>query len=698
MSESKNTNRLINEKSLYLLQHARNPVDWYPWSDEAFQKAEHEDRPVFLSIGYSTCHWCHVMERESFEDPEVAALMNDVFISIKVDREERPDIDNIYMNVCQMMTGGGGWPLTIVMTPDKKPFFAGTYFPKVSRYGRIGMLELIPNVKKAWQEKREQIENSAEQIINHLYQMNQSEQGRELGEEILITACNQLAQRFDAEFGGFGEAPKFPSPHNLTFLLRCWKRFNNSKALNMVEKTLTEMRKGGIYDHIGFGFHRYSTDKHWLLPHFEKMLYDQAMLCIAYIETYQVTKKKEYADTAGEIFEYVLRDMTSPEGGFYSAEDADSEGEEGKFYVWTYEELKNILDEESLEIFTAEFNIHPEGNFHDESTGQNNGKNIPHITESKILLAEKHGVGGEEFKNKINRIKQSLYATRNKRVHPLKDDKILTDWNGLMIAALAKGARVLKNARYSGAAERAINFILDKMKTDDGKLLHRYRDGEAGLNANLDDYAFVIWALLELYETTFKAEHLKTALEMNEIVMNHFRDDKAGGFFFTSDESEKLLIRKKESYDGAIPSGNSIQMMNLLKLGRITADPRYERTAYLSFKYFSGNVQNSPSAFCQMLSGVDFALGPSSEIIICGQRNAEDTQTMLDQIALEYLPNKIILLIDSGEKKENIGTLAEYTANYEMINNSVTAYVCSNYVCKVPTNNVSEMIELIQQN
>jgi len=431
----KHYNRLKLEKSPYLLQHADNPVDWYAWGPEAFEKARKENKPIFLSIGYSTCHWCHVMAHESFEDPEVAMLMNEVFICIKVDREERQDIDNIYMRVCQMMTGSGGWPLTILMTPEKKPFFAGTYIPRESNHGRLGMLDLIPRIKEVWSTQHDEIIKTANQITEKLNMIAQNSTGDGLDKSTLKTAYEQLNGRYSEQYGGFGNAPKFPSPQNLLFLLRYWQSTNEEKALRMVVKTLQSMQNGGIYDHIGFGFHRYSTDSHWLVPHFEKMLYDQAMLAMAYIETYQATGIKEFEKTAKEIFTYVLRDMTDKKGGFYSAEDADSEGVEGKFYVWTEDEIRQILKGDEADLVINVYSIDKTGNFRDEASGENTGANILHLDKSLTEIAFKNKESVDGLKERVEAARQKLFAVRNKRVHPHKDDKILTDWNGLMIAA-----------------------------------------------------------------------------------------------------------------------------------------------------------------------------------------------------------------------------------------------------------------------
>jgi len=695
-SVKKHNNRLINEKSPYLLQHAHNPVDWYAWGPEAFEKAKKENKPIFLSIGYSTCHWCHVMAHESFEDPEVARLMNEVFVCIKVDREERPDIDNIYMRVCQMMTGSGGWPLTIFMTPDKKPFFAGTYIPKESRFGRLGMLELIPRIKEAWQTKHDEILKSADQITAGLNQLSVNSMGTELDESTLRTAYAQLASRFDEQYGGFGSSPKFPSPQNLLFLLRYWQSTDDEKALRMVVKTLQSMRNGGMYDHIGFGFHRYSTDSRWLVPHFEKMLYDQAMLAMAYIEAYQATAKMEYGETAKEIFSYVLRDMTDPSGGFYSAEDADSEGVEGKFYVWTEEEVRQILKGEEADLIINVFNIEKAGNFKEEVTAESTGANILHLEKPLTDIAFNMKTSVEDLEMRIETARRKLFTVRSERIRPHKDDKILTDWNGLMIAALAKGAQVCNEPKYADAARRATDFVLTTMRRSDGRLLHRYRDGQAAVLANVDDYAFLIWGLLELYETTFDTGYLKTALDLNKELIKYFWDDQNGGFYFTADDAEELIVRQKEIYDGAIPSGNSVAMLNLLRLARITANTDYEEKATKIVKAFSQDVGASPSGYTQMMVALGFGIGPSYEIVIVGNPQARDTKDMLDALRKHFIPNKVVLLKPDNQKSPDIIRLAEFTKDQSSIDGKATAYVCLDYACKMPTTDTEKMLELLK--
>jgi uncharacterized protein YyaL (SSP411 family) len=689
-------NRLAVEKSPYLLQHVDNPVDWYPWGEEAFEKAKAENKPIFLSIGYSTCHWCHVMAHESFEDPEVANLMNDTFVSVKVDREERPDIDNIYMAAARLSTGSGGWPLTVIMTPDKKPFLTATYIPKENRYGTMGMLELIPKIREIWSKQREEVIQSADQFVEALHKTDQYISGDAPGERALESAFEQFEITFDSRFGGFGKSPKFPSPHNLMFLLRYWKRKNSPKALEMVEKTLTEMRKGGIYDHLGYGFHRYATDQQWLLPHFEKMLYDQALLAMVYLETCQATGKEEYADTASEIFEYVLRDMTAPNGGFYSAEDADSEGEEGKFYIWRVDEIKRILGEKDSGIFAKVYGLEDDGNFEEQGAGRKTGDNIIHLENSWAQLADQMNLGERELKQKMLKSRKKLFEIRENRVHPHKDDKILSDWNGLMIASLAMGGRILGEAKFKDAARKAADFMLSDMRDDNGRLYHRYREGEAGISANLDDYAFLIWGLIELYHASFEIKYLKAALELNDVMLGQFWDHDSGGLFFSGDDTNDLILRLKEGFDGAAPSGNSVAAYNLLRLSRITADPEIEKKSSEICSLFSSEIRREPSGFAMLLNAVDFGIGPSYEIVIAGEEKAEDTGKMLDALNSSFIPNKVVIF-RPPENNPQIAEIAKYTLNQRPLDGKATAYVCTDFACKSPTVNIDEMLQLIDQ-
>jgi uncharacterized protein YyaL (SSP411 family) len=687
-------NRLALEKSPYLLQHADNPVDWYPWGDEAFEAAARQDKPIFLSIGYSTCHWCHVMEHESFEDAEVAALMNEAFINIKVDREERPDIDGVYMAVAQMLTGSGGWPLTIIMTPDKRPFFAATYIPKESRFGRAGMLELIPRTQELWATRRDDVLASAGQITAALRQASAGTAGEELGKAALDLAFEQLAARYDGEHGGFGTAPKFPTPHNYLFLLRYWRSTGNEQALEIVRESLSAMARGGIHDQIGFGFHRYSTDQQWLVPHFEKMLYDQALLAIAYTETYQATGEEVYGRTARQILDYVLRDMTGPRGGFYSAEDADSEGEEGKFYLWTRAEIEEVLTAEEAELAIRVFNIEEGGNYLDQLSGEKTGDNILYLGND-----DDSGSGPEtaadDIEEGLDTIRRKLFEHREKRVHPHKDDKVLTDWNGLMIAAFAKASREFHEPVYEVAAGRALDFILSEMVTSEGLLLHRYRQGEAAVPAHLDDYAFLIHGILELYETSLDPALLERALELNGQLTERFWDEVDGGFYFTADDAEELLVRTREIYDGAVPSGNSLAALNLLRLGRITADDRLEERAAAVLRAFSGQVGEQPIAHTQLMVAVDFAIGPSYEVVIAGDPRSADTGEMLAALGASFVPNKVVVLRPPDPQATAIIRLAPYTEYYRRVDDRATAYICQDYNCELPTTSIARMLELL---
>ena len=684
---SASTNRLIGEKSPYLLQHAHNPVDWYPWGDEAFDAAARDDKPIFLSIGYSTCHWCHVMAHESFEDPDVAALLNNGFVPVKVDREERPDVDTVYMTVAQMMTGHGGWPLTVVMTPNKDPFFAGTYFPKESRHGRIGMLDLLPRLSELWRERRSEALNSAGQITTALRQSAHGESpgaADELGRPALDDAFQQLSRAFDPLQGGFGRAPKFPTPHNLRFLLRYWRRTGETKALEMVERTLGAMRQGGVYDQVGFGFHRYSTDARWMLPHFEKMLYDQALLVMAYVETFLATGQRGYAEVAAEVIEYVLRDLRDAGGAFHSAEDADSEGREGQFYVWTDDELGEVLDAEDARFVRSVFNFDRRGNFAEEATGQRTGENVLHAGRSWSDAAGSLGISEAEIRERWSRVRERLLAAREGRIRPQKDDKVLTDWNGLMIAALAQAAAALERPEYLSAAVEAWEFVRSEMIDPEGRLLHRYRDGEAAIPAFADDYAFLIWGLVELYEASLDAEHLREALRLNGELLERFWDGERGGLYQTAAGSAELPVRSRETYDGAVPSANSVAMLNLLRLGRLTADAELEHRALAIETAFAERVRQVPSAHTQLLAAVDFRLGPSREVVIVGEPGGSDTEALLDVLRGQFEPRTVVLFRRAGEDGGEVTRLAPFTEGMREISGRASAYVCRDYACERP--------------
>jgi hypothetical protein len=690
-------NRLKNESSPYLLQHSTNPIDWYPWGEEAFAKAKKENKPIFLSIGYSTCHWCHVMERESFSDAEVAALLNQDFVSIKVDREERPDIDQVYMTVTQTMTGRGGWPNTVFLTPDQKPFFAGTYFPKENRWGNTGLMELLPKVAEIWKNDHENVLQSADQITDLIASRRNPSAGTALDNAILAKTSSMLAEFFDADFGGFGPAPKFPTPHVFGFLLRQYHHTDDSQSLAMVEKTLTHMRLGGIYDHIGFGFHRYSTDVQWLVPHFEKMLYDQALLTFAYTEAYQVTGKEFYAQTVREILAYILRDLTSSEGGFYSAEDADSEGIEGKFYLWTVPQIQEILGKNETATFNKIYNLDAEGNFASPMAAHAGGSNILHLKQTLPDLAGKLGLPEKQLRQRMEQNREQLFKARKKRIHPFKDDKILTDWNGLMIAALARAGQTLDDTRYTAAAVRAADFMLRILRAENGRLLKRYRNGNAGLPAHLDDYAFTVWGLLELYETTLEVTYLQEAIRINDQMLSHFWDDTNGGLYMTADDGEKLLIRSKDIYDGAIPSGNSVAALNLLRLGHMTGRQEYLKKAEEITRVFAGTVNRYPPGHSQLMVALQYALNPNYEVVIVGQPDAKDTRAMLAALRKPFLPGKVVLLRPADKNKAAaIIRLAPYTEFMVAKNDRATAYVCTDFVCKLPTTDINQMLANLQ--
>ena len=683
-------NRLASAKSPYLLQHADNPVHWFEWCEEAFDKAKAENKLVFLSIGYSTCHWCHVMAHESFEDDDVASVMKEDFVSIKVDREERPDIDGVYMAACQMMTGHGGWPLTVIMTPDKKPIFTGTYIPKESRFGRIGLIELLQRISAKWKSDEQTLKDSAELITRTLTETEEkSSSGQEPGSKEMETAYLQLKERFDGQNGGFGSAPKFPTPHNLYFLLRYWKRTEDKNALLMVEKTLEAFAKGGMWDHLGYGFHRYSTDRKWLLPHFEKMLYDQALISLAFIEAYQATDNKHYQDIAEHTFTYVLRDLLDEKGAFYSAEDADSEGEEGKFYLWSKCELDKLLGE-AAPFFIEQFNVLKGGNFVDEATHEKTGTNILH-------QLGKEPLEDDEQIEQIENSRKILFEARLERVRPGLDDKILTDWNGLMIAALSRGGFIFEKDEYVAAARRAADFILETMRDKEGRLYHRYRDGHVGLNANLDDYAYFTWGLFELYEATFELKYLRQAMTFVDDMVDHFWDEKRGAFFFTADDDEELIYRRKESYDGARPAGNSVAYLVLQKASRYSGKVDYDKRAAELARSLGHSLFRLPSVHTFFLCGTDFALGPASEIVIAGERGKEDTNLLLSVIRDGFHPNKVVLFHPAGLSDEETQELPGHARSCQLLEGKATAYVCRDFTCGLPVTNVGDFAALLKK-
>lgn len=674
MQQENKSNRLINEKSPYLIQHAYNPINWYPWGEEAFEDAKKEDKPIFLSIGYSTCHWCHVMAHESFEDENVAAILNKFFISIKLDREERPDVDSVYMTVCQALTGSGGWPLTIIMTPDQKPFFAGTYFPKTSRYGMPGLIEILESVAIQWKNSKEKLINSSDNILKELGKFFVSESNdTKLSEKNLKNGYNQLLKSFDIKYGGFSPAPKFPTPHKLMFLLRYYKMYDETNALEMVETTLGSMYRGELFDHIGYGFSRYSTDDKYLVPHFEKMLYDNALLVIAYLEAYEITKNPLYKDISIKSLEYVFRELTSNEGGFYCAQDADSEGEEGKYYVFTPDEIKIILGEEDGNYFNEYYDINDEGNFE--------GKSIPNLIKNSNY---------NKKDEKIDVLAQNILDYRNERYSLHKDDKILTSWNGLMIAALSKAYKVLEDEKYLEYAKKAIDFIYNNLVDSKGRLFARYREKEAKYKAILDDYAFLTYGLIELYESSYEILYLKKAIDLTEAMIDLFFDEKNAGFFLYGKDSEKLIARPKELFDGAIPSGNSVAAYNLIRLARITGKSLFEEISKDVLDYIAGSIISEEINHSFFLIASSFALNKTKELI-CVIKDESEKEKIKDTLS-DMQAFNLTVIIKNEENSSELEELIPYTKDYTLKDNKATYYLCEGNSCFPPTNNLNEIL------
>ena len=689
-------NRLINEKSPYLLQHAYNPVDWYPWGKEAFEAANRMNTPIFLSIGYSTCHWCHVMERESFENKEIANLLNSKFVCVKVDREERPDIDNVYMDAVVAMTGSGGWPLSLFLTPDGKPFYGSTYFPPEDVYGRPGFRRVLIEVSTLWNQRKQDALQQSEHLTKLIQQKLGTPEPGTLTEDTLQDAYLNLATTFDDEHGGFGTAPKFPTPHNLSFLLRYADRTGEQRASDIVILTLNAMAWGGIHDHLGNGFHRYSTDREWLVPHFEKMLYDQALLARAYLEAYQVTKGNRHAETARGIFDYVLRDLRDKSGGFYSAEDADSEGFEGKFYLWTAQEIKDILGDKTGSIVARYYDVREGGNFIPHGGHFEPGKNILRIRMSLEKFASREGLNPTELAGIIEDGRMKLFESRERRTRPHRDDKVLTDWNGLMISALSLGAQVLDDSRYGQAARESADFIIRKMQHD-GRLMRRYRDGETAIPGYLTDYAFFGQGLLDLYAATFEERWLEEAQRMVLDMVELFWDNEAGGFFFSGKGNEQLVTQTKDVYDGAIPSGNSVAALLLSKLGHTTGSNQLQEYAQRCFTSFAATVNQQPHAHTQFLMAYDFDLGPRSEIVIAGDRNSQSTNDLVNVARAKFLPRSLILHHPPDDSGKAIEKLVPFLVDQKPLDGKSTAYVCQNYTCNLPTTSPIELEKLLQR-
>jgi uncharacterized protein len=703
------TNQLAHEKSPYLLQHAHNPVDWHPWGSEAFEKARRENKPIFLSIGYSTCHWCHVMERESFENQQTAEILNREFVCIKVDREERPDIDRIYMTFVQATTGSGGWPMSVWLTPDLQPFFGGTYFPPVNRFGHPGFPAVLTQIATAWRTQYAQIVDSAREAVEQLRKQVTVEPAHagwnEIDASIIDTGFFVFRRTFDSHLGGFGGAPKFPRPSVFNFLLRYYARTKSEEALEMVLKTLREMAKGGMHDQLGGGFHRYSVDERWFVPHFEKMLYDQGQLAIAYLEAFQITHDEQYAAVARRIFDYVLRDMTEAGGAFYSAEDADSaadasqpnEKSEGGFYIWSAEEIRALVAEPVSDWFFHRYGVVESGNVSNDPHGEFTGRNILYQANETEDTALHFDRPAEEIRTALDQACETLLAARGKRPRPHLDDKVLTSWNGLMISAFAKGGAVLVEPRYAQAARRAAEFLMDRMYSpESGIVLRRYREGDAAIPGFLDDYALFAQALLDLYETQFDRRHLELALKLTAKQRELFEDAARGAFFSSVDGDKELVLRAKEDYDGAEPSGNSVALSNLLRLAQMFNREDLRASAEKLVTAFAARLTAAPVALPQMLAACEFRLGEPRQIVLVGGREAADTQALLRTLHARFVPNKVVLLVDSAEDRAALSAAIPTIAAMEPAGGRASAYVCRGYTCQAPVNTQDSFAELLQ--
>ena len=684
-------NRLINETSPYLLQHANNPVDWYPWGEEALERARSEDKPILLSIGYSACHWCHVMERESFENETIAGLMNDNFVSIKVDREERPDLDQVYMQAVQMLTGSGGWPMTVFLTPEGKPFYGGTYFPPEDRQGMPGFPRLLTSIAEAYSTNRGEIDRVTKQLTTQMSQSNQVSQGTSiLTVDILHKAYSSLATNFDYQNGGFGNAPKFPQPMTPEFLLRYYHHGYNPRALELVELTLEKMAYGGIYDQIGGGFHRYSTDAYWLVPHFEKMLYDNALLARLYLHTYLITGRALYRRVVEETLDYVLREMTDSFGGFYSAQDADSEGVEGKFFVWSPDEINSVMGDADGEVFAGYYGVTGAGNFE--------GKNILNIRQDPEEFAETKGLTADQLGNIINRGSKALLEVREQRIHPMRDDKVLASWNGLMLRSFAEAAAALRRPDYLAVAIKNAEFLARSMKSD-GRLLRTYRDGQAKLLGYLEDYSFVIDGLLALYEATFDLRWLDEAVTLADSMIELFWDEGIGGFYDTGSDHETLVVRPRDVFDNAQPCGGSVASDVLLRLAVFTGNNDYSAKATVPLRSLHQAMSQSPGGTGHWLSALDFYVSPPKEIAVIGPRDDPTTQALLDTVFHRFLPNKVVMGVETPliPADDNSEADIPLLAGRGMVGGLPTAYVCQNYACQLPVTDPAGLAEQLSE-
>jgi uncharacterized protein YyaL (SSP411 family) len=696
--EHKHTNALIHEKSPYLLQHAHNPINWLAWSKESLARAKREDKLIFLSIGYSTCHWCHVMEKECFEDAEVAALLNKDFICIKVDREELPDVDNVYMSIAQGLGTGGGWPLTVVMTPQGQPFFAGTYIPKHRKYGIPGLMTRLPQLVRRVRHGGEAIEEAILRAQRRIELLNRPprQDSFEITDEYLDMAFERLMGSHDPIRGGFGMSMKFPRPHQLLYLISYHKRTDNPHALAAVKRTLDWIRRGGIYDQVGYGIHRYATDRLWKVPHFEKMLYDQAQLAMVCAEYSQLSGRPQYRRMTEEMFEYVLRDLTLPEGGFCSAEDADSEGEEGKFYLWTTKELQHVLADEQFATVSQVLDIHEEGNWVDGPSGEPQPTNILYMTEDgeKALLH-----GSADFKKHFEAARVALLKERGKRVRPQRDDKVLADWNGLMIASLARGGRLLGEKRYIEAAAKAFDFVDTRLRDDDGRLLHRWYRDSAAVPAYLDDHVFLAWGAIELYKATYDPKYLLTARSLMDEIDKRFGDNIEGGYFLTAHDAPPLPVRPKKYGDMEVPSGNAVATLVFSELFRLTGEPSYEDLAAELERLLSRGLMNMPSRSTQFGVAIEYRRTPGVEVVIVGPGSAKETKRMLALVE-QHVSNQTvtILLKDTEDAKSQLSEAAPFTKNHELIDGKATAYVCRDRVCQRPTTDPEAMLRQLEAN
>lgn len=691
---TKQANHLLKEKSPYLLQHVYNPVNWYPWGEKALSLAGKEDKPIFLSIGYSTCHWCHVMAHESFEDNVVADFLNRHFISIKVDREERPDIDQIYMAATQAMTGSGGWPMSLFLFPDTKPFYAGTYFPPRAAHGRPGFIDILEAIQKAWETDRSTLSLTADQITAHIQKKSRVAEGP-LHVGWLQKGFKEIKASYEPKYGGFGQAPKFPRPVVIDFLLRYYKRSGERSARDMALSTLEQMAAGGMYDHIGGGFHRYSVDGQWRIPHFEKMLYDQSQLVLQYLAAYQLTKNDRYKEVAVETLEYVLRDMQGTEGGFYSAEDADSENpynpaehSEGACYLWTAEEIEQELSDEAARVFKLYYGVEMDGNALHDPQGEFTGRNILYQPVDLTEAARKAGMSEEEAKRLLAKAKAALLQKRKTRTSPHLDDKIITAWNGYMISALAQVFTVCKEEKYLQAAQKAAAFCVNNLLVN-GELKRRYREGEAKYPASLDDYSFFIQGLLDLYRADHDVTYLKEAIKLSHKQLELFADEEGG--FYDTPVSSNLLVRLKEGYDGAEPSGNSVSVSNYIRLAALTNTREWKKVAERAILSFASTLDSHPSAMPLMLSGLDLCTAKAIQIVIVGRKDDPETEALLAEVYGRYLPNSLILLADGGENQRFLEKELGFLTTAEKLEDKATAYVCKDFTCTMPVNSPQDL-------